>query len=182
MSDRAALLDAIIQNPDDDTPRWVYADWLDDNDKPTQAQFIRLSLEIADLESKSRTRRYNRRIKKRRSVTMDLIRELYANPYMEHWWPIRPWRPSVLIGDLWCKFHRGFIVKISGRDTDILAQCSSLYVKNPVKVVSVTHTGNTDHSCLSDLMSDLRNLLRTSIIEITGERACFTSINLATTS
>ncbi|VTU01329.1 Repeat-companion domain protein OS=Isosphaera pallida (strain ATCC 43644 / DSM 9630 / IS1B) GN=Isop_0391 PE=4 SV=1 [Gemmataceae bacterium] len=44
MSDGDALLAAIIANPDDDTPRLVYADWLDENGQPERAEFIRLQL------------------------------------------------------------------------------------------------------------------------------------------
>ena len=42
MSDEDALLAAINANPDDDTPRLVYADWLDENGQPEWAEFIRL--------------------------------------------------------------------------------------------------------------------------------------------
>src|SRR6476646_2008450 len=41
-----ALLDAIFDNPDDDTPRLVYADWLQENGHEDYAQFIRLSCRI----------------------------------------------------------------------------------------------------------------------------------------
>lgn len=40
--DERALLQAIIAGPDDDLPRLVYADWLDENDRPEVAQLIRL--------------------------------------------------------------------------------------------------------------------------------------------
>ncbi len=42
MNDGDALLAAIIANPDDDTPRLVYADWLDENGDETRAEFIRV--------------------------------------------------------------------------------------------------------------------------------------------
>jgi uncharacterized protein (TIGR02996 family) len=42
MNDGDALLAAIIANPDDDTPRLVYADWLQENGQPERAEFIRL--------------------------------------------------------------------------------------------------------------------------------------------
>ncbi len=42
MNDRDALLAAIIANPDDDTPRLVLADWLDENDQPHWAALIRI--------------------------------------------------------------------------------------------------------------------------------------------
>lgn len=50
MSDRIALLRAILASPDDDLPRLVYADWLDDNgttdaDK-ARSEFIRLGCKM----------------------------------------------------------------------------------------------------------------------------------------
>jgi uncharacterized protein (TIGR02996 family) len=44
-----AFLQAIIEAPDDDTPRLAYADWLDENGDPEQAEFIRGQLELATL-------------------------------------------------------------------------------------------------------------------------------------
>ncbi len=42
-----ALLDAIFDNPDDDTPRLVYADWLQDHNQTNYAEFIRLQCAVA---------------------------------------------------------------------------------------------------------------------------------------
>ena len=42
MSTERALLAAIAASPDDDLPRLVYADWLDENGRPLRAEFIRL--------------------------------------------------------------------------------------------------------------------------------------------
>src|SRR5947208_2588940 len=47
MSDEAALLAAIRANPDEDTPRLVYADWLDENEQAPRAEFIRLQIQLA---------------------------------------------------------------------------------------------------------------------------------------
>src|SRR5215217_5840813 len=47
MSDAAALLAAIRAAPDDDAPRLVYADWLDEHGQPERAEFIRLQCERA---------------------------------------------------------------------------------------------------------------------------------------
>ena len=51
MSLEPALLAAIAAAPDDDLPRLVYADWLDENDRPLRAEFIRLQIEIAKKET-----------------------------------------------------------------------------------------------------------------------------------
>jgi uncharacterized protein (TIGR02996 family) len=34
MNDREALLRAVCENPDDDTPRLVFADWLEEHGEP----------------------------------------------------------------------------------------------------------------------------------------------------
>src|SRR5262245_12683180 len=39
----------IIANPDDDTPRLVFADWLDENGQAERAEFIRVQVERAKL-------------------------------------------------------------------------------------------------------------------------------------
>ena len=55
MSDREALLAAIRANPDDDLPRLVYADWLEENASEVnaggeRAAFIRAQVEAARAE------------------------------------------------------------------------------------------------------------------------------------
>ena len=43
MSDEAAFLAVLKANPADDTTRLVYADWLDENDEPEEAEYLRLT-------------------------------------------------------------------------------------------------------------------------------------------
>ena len=45
--DEAALLKAVCRNKADDTPRLVYADWLDEHVRPERAEFIRLQCALA---------------------------------------------------------------------------------------------------------------------------------------
>jgi uncharacterized protein (TIGR02996 family) len=49
MNDEAALLAAIVANPDEDTPRLVLADWYQENDQAERAEFIRVQVELARL-------------------------------------------------------------------------------------------------------------------------------------
>jgi uncharacterized protein (TIGR02996 family) len=46
MSEEAAFLRAVCEQPDDDSPRLVYADWLDEQGDP-RGEFIRLQLKLA---------------------------------------------------------------------------------------------------------------------------------------
>jgi uncharacterized protein (TIGR02996 family) len=43
--ERKQLLAAIRANPDDDAPRLVFADWLEENGEPDFAEFIRVEIE-----------------------------------------------------------------------------------------------------------------------------------------
>jgi uncharacterized protein (TIGR02996 family) len=66
MSERAALISAILDNPDDDTPRLVFADWLQEHadnlpakerqSLVARAEFIRLQCELARLPFTDRAR------------------------------------------------------------------------------------------------------------------------------
>src|SRR5947209_8653258 len=52
MSEREAFMRAICDSPEDDTPRLVFADWLDehgDQNDRTRAAFIRVQCEVARL-------------------------------------------------------------------------------------------------------------------------------------
>src|SRR5262245_6320063 len=49
MSLDAGFLKAILDSPDDDGPRLVYADWLDEHGESHRAEFIRLQVGLARL-------------------------------------------------------------------------------------------------------------------------------------
>jgi uncharacterized protein (TIGR02996 family) len=58
MSGRAgqdrAFLEAIRESPEDDAPRLIYADWLEDHGDPARATFIRVQCELARLPAEGR--------------------------------------------------------------------------------------------------------------------------------
>lgn len=47
--DRDSFIAAIIARPDDDLPRLIFADWLDENGETERAEFIRVQCELARL-------------------------------------------------------------------------------------------------------------------------------------
>ena len=50
MSDEDALLAAIAAHPEEDTPRLMYADWLDENGQSLRTEFIRVQIEVSRIE------------------------------------------------------------------------------------------------------------------------------------
>ena len=51
MTDHDALLAAILAAPEDDAPRLIYADWLEEHGQADRAAFIRVGCEAARLDS-----------------------------------------------------------------------------------------------------------------------------------
>src|SRR5262245_51174460 len=49
MNHRDAFLRDIIEHPEDDAPRLIFADWLEDNGDPDRAEFIRVQCELDPL-------------------------------------------------------------------------------------------------------------------------------------
>lgn len=47
MNDEPALLRAVLERPDDDTPRLVYADYCEEHGDPERGEFIRVQVETA---------------------------------------------------------------------------------------------------------------------------------------
>jgi uncharacterized protein (TIGR02996 family) len=45
-----AFIQGIRERPDDDAPRLIYADWLDEHGDPQQGEFIRVECEMARLK------------------------------------------------------------------------------------------------------------------------------------
>src|SRR5947209_10059060 len=50
MTHEEAFLQAILEQPDDDAPRLVYADWLEEHGESERAAFIRLHIELAGMD------------------------------------------------------------------------------------------------------------------------------------
>jgi uncharacterized protein (TIGR02996 family) len=50
MTDEQALFQTILEHPDDDAPRLVYADWLEEHGQAERAELIRVQIEVTHLE------------------------------------------------------------------------------------------------------------------------------------
>src|SRR6516162_529357 len=92
------FLEAILENPDDDTPRLVYADWLDergDSASAARAEFIRVQCALA-----------GEHLSVRRRAVLEQCQQRYLEQYGREW--TRPVR-RLLHGWTFC---RGFIDEV----------------------------------------------------------------------
>lgn len=97
-----ALLAAIAASPDDDLPRLVYADWLDENGQPLRAEFIRLQIEIAKKEALPRAVvNIFSHLWKRQQEILDNHRDDLLGPLAE------------VVGPHDAEFRRGILEKVS---------------------------------------------------------------------
>jgi uncharacterized protein (TIGR02996 family) len=68
MSTREAFLADVIDNPEDDAPRLVFADWLTDHGEPDRGELIRVQCQLARLgendPGRAALRKYERRLLK----------------------------------------------------------------------------------------------------------------------
>src|SRR5687768_678746 len=117
MSVAAAFLSDIIADPDDDTPRLIYADWLDDHDDPDRGEFIRVQCRLARHSPTTDSRLLQRE--------QDLLREHRAR-WLHH---LPDWVSSSAI------FRRGFVEEISGPALYFLASAPQLFRATPLRTV-----------------------------------------------
>jgi len=101
-SSRAGFLQDIFAHPGDDTPRLIYADFLDDNHQPARAQLIRLQCRMANLDPGDPDRELLG------MQEQELLRE-HAADWMGH---LPDWLRKV------AKFQRGFINHLTLRARD----------------------------------------------------------------
>jgi uncharacterized protein (TIGR02996 family) len=116
MTDEDALLRAVIADPDDDAPRLIYADWLDENGQCERAEFIRVQIALAGMSSddgrRPELRRVERRIIRRRG---------------KHW--TEPLRPLVLQHS----FRRGFVETADCFADEFVSRGGDLFSLAPIR-------------------------------------------------
>src|SRR5581483_6308863 len=114
-ADRAAFLRAIAEHPDDDLPRLVYADWLDEHGEPERAEFIRVQIELERMPFDD----------PRRPDLIDRQAELVF-PSSRTWQPVQP--PGVML-----TFERGFVRSVTVSNYPVFVACADrLFETEPI--------------------------------------------------
>src|SRR5687768_11840778 len=127
MTDAPAFFRAIEANPDDDTPRLVYADWLDENAASeadrARAEFIRVQCELAREPEPARL-----------PALLARERELLVL-YGEEWERPLPYRANDSIA--LTGFHRGFLDPVTLTSATFAAHAPHLSERMPLHHVSL---------------------------------------------
>lgn len=150
MTDHDALLRAILAAPHEDTPRLVYADWLQEHSHDARAEFIRVQVEMA--KTPTCDRRQARRpcyqdgqcrwcfLAIQRTQLMWLTPD--GGPALWKQWcdGVDPsWVLLDTDNDQWTfGMHRGFLDAVTLAAADWLAHGDAIRARHPVKSVRLT--------------------------------------------
>jgi uncharacterized protein (TIGR02996 family) len=116
MSDADALLRAVLAAPDDDAPRLVYADWLEEHGDGARATFIRAQVELARLPADDPSR-----------AALVKTERTLLNANRKAW---TEWLPA-WVADR--EFRRGFIEWIQCQAADFIAQSEDVRRRTPLR-------------------------------------------------
>jgi uncharacterized protein (TIGR02996 family) len=125
MNQDDGFLRAILENPDDDAVRLIYADWLDERGDGDRAEFIRLQCELARRHIEGpcleRLRARERQLLERHEVEWSApVRALFRGEED----PYDPFR---------CSFHRGFVGSVSLTAQMFAQRAGALFALAPVQ-------------------------------------------------
>lgn len=130
----AALLAAILALPDDDLPRLVYADWLDEAGHPDRAEFIRVQCELARGEL-SVADLMKLRIREK------ILLERHSKTWMQ---PLRAKGEALQNSGTHGLFYRGFIEIVWMPAAIFSWKAKKLFTKSPVRELRITRLAGTE--------------------------------------
>ncbi len=135
MTDRESFIRAICDQPDDDAPRLVLADWLDEHGESERAEFIRVQCELARMDRETTHSQID--LWAAQNKLHDRERELLAGHNVEWSRPLPG--PFELSGNVlkW-DFIRGFVGSIECSAADWLTHADTILREHPVQSVRLT--------------------------------------------
>jgi uncharacterized protein (TIGR02996 family) len=168
-----AFLQAILEDPDDDTPRLVYADWLEEHGQPERAEFIRVQCERARLQGEenpsSDAQERLAALQRREDVLLGAHRKAWTRPLPE-------WARGKAVG-----FARGFVVTVRASAGLFLQHGAELFRVAPVQHLALESVGDRMAAlAASPLLLHLRSLfLDNQRLDDSAARALAASSHLA---
>jgi uncharacterized protein (TIGR02996 family) len=150
------LLANVIESPDDDTIRLIYADWLHDNDRPERAELIRVQVELARTEEWTP-----------RHAELSAREEALLTPKN-----LKAWAVSLGFNHYPANFRRGFVERDYFSPSKFMKLAPDIFDRAPLRRVDigtpVEEESLRDRLIESDLLSRVREL---TLYNCTTDRA-----------
>lgn len=164
----AALLRAIGAAPDDDTPRLVAADWLDEHGDADRAAFIRAQVELARLEASGLGKSLDAdglRKKERAFLgPFSVAPSIWAAEACPELVRVIPGESGTPLESIRVEgagrlvFRRGFVEAVMCPASDWLKHGAAIRKRQPIRVVDLTWCGQLTRDHWYAMLSALRGL------------------------
>jgi uncharacterized protein (TIGR02996 family) len=146
MTPDEAFLRTIIENVDDDGPRLIYADWLEEHGKPERAEFIRVQIQLANLDPGAPEARP---LRQRQFALL--------GAFGKSWEAQMPPLPEELA---WGDYHRGFVEEVRATQLPELAAHTEVILNAiPLHRLALVCWQATDSLTGSPLLARARELV-----------------------
>lgn len=123
--DEAAFLEGVCAEPENDAPRLIFADWLDERNDP-RGEFIRVQVAIAQLSTND----------PQRDLLLDREAQLLARFHVAWTEPLKK-----IAG--WAEFRRGFVETVNIDARTFLRRASDLFRLAPVRQIRFLDVGSS---------------------------------------
>jgi uncharacterized protein (TIGR02996 family) len=146
MSTEEALYQAVLEAPEDDAPRLVYADWLEEHGQSERAEFIRV--QIAREGEPEHSPRWRELEKRARALLKGNRRQWGPAPDSLAWDP---------------EFRRGFVESVCTSARDFADRPDELFARAPLRSLRITLRNEAEDELPEEFRSpELRQLLAQS--------------------
>jgi uncharacterized protein (TIGR02996 family) len=115
-----AFLQAIIESPDDDSPRLIYADYLEEHGQPERAELVRVQCELARCEPWTQS---HRALAGRGASLLEAHADSWAGPLGLNPYP--------------ANFRRGFVERDAFAPSRFLALAPRVFERTPLRQVDL---------------------------------------------
>jgi uncharacterized protein (TIGR02996 family) len=138
MHTQQAFVQAILEQPDDDAVRLVYADWLDEHDEPERAEFIRVQVQLAKLDEDHP--KYWELTSRQDELLVDHAAS-WVQPFADILVDDQPLHDLIA----WGRFRRGFLADVRARPSVFIAQAEKLFHVLPLDTLFLEIQGEDIH-------------------------------------
>lgn len=115
-AEQAGFIEAILETPDDDGMRLIFADWLEERNDP-YGEFIRIQVRLASQPIGDPTR--------------DALRQREQDLLIQHGATWRSYLPALLRGN---EFRRGFVESVQTTIDEFLRKADLLFAATPLRL------------------------------------------------